>query len=180
MTDREIYDGILVGDRRIMHYLYREYFPAIARHVQRHRGQRTDAFDVFQDSVVALWANVKTGKYELRGDTRISTYLQGISRNVWSNRQRKEAKMRVVTAEPPGKAAGPGEPPGPLPEAVEEMEVAFAQLGDKCRRLLRLFYYEKTPLAEIATLMGYTDKTAKNNKYRCMQQLRAKLIPRDD
>lgn len=180
MTDQELYEGILAGDRQVMQYLYREYFSPIARHVQKNGGQETDAFDVFQDSVIALWVNVKDGKYEVRENARLSTYLQGISKNIWFAKQRKAAKIQVATAEAPVPAEPIEETQDYLSDSILQLEKAFNVLGDKCRRLLRLFYYEKIPLREIAKLMAYTEKTAKNNKYRCMQQLRTKLIPEND
>lgn len=176
MTDQEIYQGILSHDRRVMEYVYRKFFPQISRYVLSHGGKEADAFDVFQDSIVALWVNVKTGNYELREDARLGTYLQGISKNVWRSKQRKEAKVPVVNAEIAGIASKIAAPePEPAADSVIELEIAIAQLGEKCRRLLRLFYYEKASLREISTVMAYTEKTAKNNKYRCMRQLREKF-----
>jgi RNA polymerase sigma factor (sigma-70 family) len=56
---------------------------------------------------------------------------------------------------------------------LEYLAKIFDQLGEKCRRMLSLYYYKKMPLAMIAEQMGYTPKSAKNEKYRCMQKLKA-------
>ena len=138
-------------------------------------GDDADALDVFQESVVILYLNCQQKKYEPRTDSRMGTYLYGIGRNVWRARLRKDSKLDTV----PLNAAGP-EPPGDAPdeaqlERIERLHIAFANLGANCRRLLRLFYYEKIPLRQIAELMTFTEKTAKNNKYRCMQQLRKSM-----
>ena len=57
-------------------------------------------------------------------------------------------------------------------ERIKKLETVFQKLGDACRTLLQMFYYKKSSLKEVAEVMGITEKTAKNNKYRCMQSLK--------
>ncbi|HEY0040609.1 MAG TPA: hypothetical protein VGB71_08105, partial [Flavisolibacter sp.] len=48
----------------------------------------------------------------------------------------------------------------------------FTKLGNNCRELLNRFYFQKESLRTIALAFQWTEATAKNNKYRCLQQLR--------
>ena len=174
MTDQELHAGLLADDRATLKQIYDRYFGQIARHVQANGGGEADALDVFQDSVVALYVNARSGKYTVREDSQLGTYLHGIARNVWRAKQRKASKLATVSLLDGQGEAAPSEDEELL-QRVDQLDAAFATLGGKCRRLLRLFYYEKLSLKRIAELMTFTEKTAKNNKYRCMQELRKTL-----
>ena len=55
----------------------------------------------------------------------------------------------------------------------DNLEKHFEKLGESCKKLLKLFYYQKASLKEIAASLNLTEKTAKNTKYRCMKSLRS-------
>ncbi len=55
---------------------------------------------------------------------------------------------------------------------IQLMKDRFRHLGENCRRLLKRFYYGKESMKAIAEDMGWTEASAKNNKYRCMEKLR--------
>jgi RNA polymerase sigma factor (sigma-70 family) len=58
-------------------------------------------------------------------------------------------------------------------EQEEKVHAALQQLGDKCRQILTLFFYYKKRMEEIATELSYANAdTVKNQKYKCMQQLK--------
>jgi RNA polymerase sigma factor (sigma-70 family) len=179
MTDREIYEGLKRSDRTVLRHVYRQYFRGVDRYVREHGGGGEDALDVFQDSVVALYLQVQKGTFQLREDGRLGTYLFAIGKNVWRAKWRKRGKLPVVALEP-DIAVLEVEADDALIGRVEGLQSAFDSLGHRCRRLLRLYYYEKLSLRQIAELMTITERTAKNTKYRCMQTLRSKLKPTDD
>jgi RNA polymerase sigma factor (sigma-70 family) len=174
MTDADLLAGIANHDPAALSYLYDRYHPPVARQTRKLGGNEADAFDVFQESVTILYLNVRTGKYQPQANAKLSTYLQGIAKNVWRGQQRKQKKLATVVLSEGQEPTLPETDPE-LRDRIERVEAALATLGDKCRRLLRLFYFEKLPLRRIAELMTFTEQTAKNSKYRCVQQLRAKL-----
>ncbi|MEL6558860.1 MAG: sigma-70 family RNA polymerase sigma factor [Bacteroidota bacterium] len=52
----------------------------------------------------------------------------------------------------------------------------LSHLGDKCKKIIRFFYYEKKSMPEIAEIMGFkTPVVATSAKYRCLKQLREKV-----
>ena len=178
MTDTDLHAGLLTHDPRALSYLYDHCFAPIARQTRLLGGSEADTFDVFQEAVVILYLNASTGKFQPREDSRLSTYLQGIARNVWYAQRRKASRLVAVAevdGNPTPRDVHPLPEDDPLHDRIHDLETALATLGDKCRRLLRLFYYEKLSLRRIAELMTYTEQTAKNNKYRCVQRLRAKM-----
>ncbi len=45
------------------------------------------------------------------------------------------------------------------------------KIQDRCKQLLRLFYFENERMAEIAKKMGFSsEKSAKTQKYKCMEK----------
>ena len=55
---------------------------------------------------------------------------------------------------------------------MEKMKLHFARMGNPCKDVLHRFYFLKQSLSEIAADFSWTEATAKNNKYRCLQKLR--------
>ena len=50
---------------------------------------------------------------------------------------------------------------------------AFKQLNENCRKILTLYYYERFSMKQISTRLGIGSASARNQKYRCMEQLRS-------
>ncbi|MDA0783512.1 MAG: sigma factor [Bacteroidetes bacterium] len=53
----------------------------ISNHVFQNSGNEDDAKDVLQDTLVALWQNVRKPHFELT--VQLSTYLLAIAKNTW-------------------------------------------------------------------------------------------------
>lgn len=59
--------------------------------------------------------------------------------------------------------------------AIMKIKEQFKKLGSTCREVLIRFYYRKESLRLIAGHFDWSEATARNNKYRCLQQLREHL-----
>jgi RNA polymerase sigma factor (sigma-70 family) len=57
-------------------------------------------------------------------------------------------------------------------EEIDQARQLMASLGERCRKILYLFYYQRQSMEEIAAAMELTADSAKNQKYRCLNQLR--------
>ena len=52
-------------------------------------------------------------------------------------------------------------------------ERAFSELGERCKKLLLLFYHKSMSFKDIAKTMQFSsDKIAKNQKYKCLSKAR--------
>ena len=173
MTEQEIYDGIAQRDQRAFRYLYDQFQGKILGMVQKNSGNEEDALDIFQEGMVALWTNIQTGKFQLQENTKVSTYLYALCRNLWISRLRKRKHHEVLETDERLEIPDETEAMEEEHERIQTLGQQLKKLGQSCQDLLRLFYYEKKALREIAEKLGLTEKTAKNNKYRCMKQLRA-------
>lgn len=173
MTDQEIFDGIARKDDKTFLYLYQQHQAQILRMVQKNSGSESDALDIFQEGLLALWTNISQGKFLLRENTRISSYLHTLCRNIWISKLRKRKVMYSIDDNPALEIAAETTDMEEHYGHIKQLERHFKNLSNACQRLLQLFYYQKASLKEIAETLDLTEKTAKNNKYRCMQKLRA-------
>lgn len=176
MTEQEIFDGIARKDNRTFLYLYKKYQGSILNMVRKNNGNEEDALDIFQEGLIALWTNISQGKFKVQDKAKISTYLYALCRNIWISRLRKKQYTQPI--EDNSKAlSAEVEDMSEYHERINKLEKDFEKLGETCKNLLTLFYYQKASLKEIAASMDLTEKTAKNNKYRCMKKLRAIYKP---
>lgn len=173
VSEKEIYDGIARKDNQTFLYLYEKFQGKILGMVQQNSGNEEDALDVFQEGMVALWTNISLEKFQFQENTKITTYLYALCRNIWISKLRKRKNIQFLETDERLEIPDETEMLHAEHERIEALGKQLSKLGEACQRLLKLFYYEKTPLKEIALQLEVTEKTAKNNKYRCMQRLRA-------
>jgi hypothetical protein len=77
LLDRRIIDRIREGDREVLIELYKANEGMIANHVFQHSGNDDDVKDLMQDTLVAIWQNVRKPHFEL--SAKLSTYLFAIA-----------------------------------------------------------------------------------------------------
>ena len=172
MTDREIFQGIAQKDNQTFLHLYQNHKGRIINMVSKNSGTEEDALDIFQEGIIALWTNIEKGKFQFQENAKIGTYLFALCRNIWISRLRKRRMTKEIDQETDLINTTEINALEEEYEQINQLTQLINQLGDACQKLLQLFYYEKSSLKDIAGTMGITEKTAKNNKYRCMQSLR--------
>ncbi len=155
-------------------FIYREYYGMLENYVLANNGSRDDAADVIQETIVAFIEIVEQGKF--RGDSSIKSFLFAITRNLWltelrkrdsaDNRNKNFEKEKDILDE------------GAVNHLVKReyflmIQQLFEKLGDKCRQLLIMVYYENLSMSEIVDQMpGYqNEQVLRNKKYKCMKQL---------
>ena len=178
LADADLYEALRLGERRAFDQLYRFARPMATKTLTQIGCPAAEVDDLFQDALLALYQNVADGRYRLRADTKITTYLVRLCRNRWIDRTRRVAYRRTATVGEHVERAGTGEEGADIEAALrrerhlERLDEAFALLGERCQHLLRRFYYDRASLSEIAAERGITPQSAKNEKYRCMQRLK--------
>ncbi|MEM6841606.1 MAG: sigma-70 family RNA polymerase sigma factor [Bacteroidota bacterium] len=173
-TDEELYQGLLNNDAEMFERMYIENFPAVRQQVQRYGGSEDDAKDIFQEGIIALWNNIRSGSYQLREGVKLSTYLVQICKLRWMDKMKKASHRYEVKQED---YVEPEAEADVLvnwidQEEQQQFQQQFAQLGERCQDLLKRFYFLKETMQEIAAALSIGDATAKNEKYRCMQRLK--------
>lgn len=173
-TDQEIFDGLLQNDKGTFEFIYENYFAMVRKLVSEMGGQEADARDVFQEGVIALWQNARDGKFKLNDSAKLTTYLVQICKWRWLEKTKKASTLREKAM---GEFFEQGEAPSVMVKWMEREEqmafnTRFSQLGERCRGILKRFYFNNESMAHIASALNLTNATAKNEKYRCMQKLR--------
>jgi RNA polymerase sigma factor (sigma-70 family) len=159
-------------DRELLKFLYKSILPRVTQYVRKNNGSREDAFDIFQDAIVAFYRFVKENRFREEGNPE--TFIFCICRNLWINKIRKEKKQVRM---PDGYEIYEDDAATAL-EGIITSERAviikqiLSKLGKKCEELLKLSIYDNMSLKEICIRMGFTSEDAvKTQKYKCKQKI---------
>jgi DNA-directed RNA polymerase specialized sigma24 family protein len=145
--------------------LYKKAFPAVARYVNRMGGTFDQAQDVFQDALVIYYEKVQASSIRVSE----KAYLLGIAKHLWS--QACKAGSKYQPLDDTDIQAEQGEQPS-THKLMHYLETA----GQKCMELLKAYYYDHLPVADIATRFGYTGiRSATVAKYKCLEKVRDKV-----
>jgi RNA polymerase sigma factor (sigma-70 family) len=160
----------LANDDRALEALYVANFYKTEAFVLANNGSAEEAKDIFQEAFVAAWQNIKAGKFIPQNDSSIEAYLFQVAKFKWYDYLKAAKKMNTVPVEEHVfiETAYSKEEES----YMERVQQHFKNLGEPCKEVLKLFYFMKKTMAEIATMFSWTAATAKNNKYRCLQRLR--------
>ncbi len=173
--DTRVLDMIRRGDEQGLVLLQRSSQKAVHSFIRRNSGTRDDAEDVLQESLVVLWERVRSGRFEQTA--KLETFIFATANNIWLRRLAR--KKREVTGADPEETADPDlSPLEVLIESEQALRVkdALRRLGEPCRTLLLLFYWEEESMDRIARRMGFANAdTAKSKKYQCKKALQQLL-----
>ncbi len=171
-ADKEILEKIRKGeDNEVLNYLYKQSLPKIKRYILANSGQEDDAYDVFQEALMAFYRYVKQNKFKEQYD--VDGFLYSVSRNLWINKAKKEKKM--VHPEHPKEENDPADSAEEMMISEERRKTLLQLLektGSRCKQLLQLsFFYGMSP-SEICEKMGFANENAvKTKKYKCKEKL---------
>lgn len=173
---KDIIQSIREGDDRQVNTLYRSYRSEFHDWALKNfTASAEQVADAFQEAVVIFYLNVKKGKITTL-DSTVKTYLFAVGRNVLSNKIRKENKTIYVDPDTGGVdslAAERMTDPFEINDRQRMIAGALRKLGDKCHRLLKLFYYEGNSMEAIAIKMAFkNENVAKSQKLRCLRSLK--------
>jgi DNA-directed RNA polymerase specialized sigma24 family protein len=125
--------------------------------VQRNNGTSDDAEDVLQEAVIVLWERVRAGRFVYR--TRRET--PGLPPDDHNVDESGSSLDRLIES-----------------EEAALVQDALERLGEPCKTLLLLFYWEERSMTEIAIELGFANAdTAKSKKYQCKKALEKMLAP---
>jgi RNA polymerase sigma factor (sigma-70 family) len=176
LTDKDLLIAIEKGgsaaDDAIRH-LYREYFGLLANYVTSNNGDEQDAEDIFQDVVIAFINLARGGKF--RGESSIKTFLYTLNRNIWLNelKRRGRAEQRKNRYESLGpKLETDVHTALEYRQTTAELTKVISQLGEVCKKILLLFYYENWSMKERLEQLDYeNEQVVRNKKSKCLKQM---------
>lgn len=174
-SDEELLEAIESGkdiNPAIM-YLYEQHSESISSFIASKGGSRQDGEDIFQETVVAFIKIVKNGSY--RKEASIRTFLISVSKNIWYN----EIKKRQSTGNREKVFENSRETiEDDISHHIADLEMKknfrtlLDRMGEPCKKLLLLFYYENLSMKELLEHLPYeNEQVIRNKKYKCLKQL---------
>lgn len=173
MVSANIKQEFINNDNAVLSELYKSQFPKFEHFVLANSGNGEQARDIFQEAFIVLWIKIRSEAFVPRNRSEVNGYLYRVAKNKWLDVLRSNRFKKKITLE---------EQHDVMVEQQDDRERKFnmvekgiERLGDKCRDILNRFYFKKESMADIAEAFGWTEASARNNKYRCIQQLRGKM-----
>jgi RNA polymerase sigma factor (sigma-70 family) len=179
--DNQIFDGIRLRDNDVLEYVYKTYFPLITKHIISNSGDVTDAKDVFQDALMAIYKALSNG-LEIK-ECSFQTYLYAVCKKIWLNQLAKNKNKPFVEwklndeiiADTPVEIANEFDEIFNENNKMKIFEQCLSELPEDCKKVLELFF-DKVPLKNIAQIMGYASEGyAKKRKFHCKEILFVKV-----
>jgi RNA polymerase sigma factor (sigma-70 family) len=166
ISDKSILEGIKKQDDKTLNWLYDNYLQTVKKHIINNSGTNADASDIFQDTIIVLYSQVKDDSLSLTSD--LKGYFFGIARNLWKAHMRKNqvtVELDVDYAEEPEGE----EITDPLFEKI--LSRAFEKLKPDFQKILTL-YADGVSYEEIAVQMELKNENyARRKKYLCKEAL---------
>jgi RNA polymerase sigma factor (sigma-70 family) len=152
--------GTAVGERESEYAsMYAAEFTPVSRTVFLILHDRQRAEDITQDAFIQLYSHWgQVSRYERPG-----AWVRRVAIRLAVRHQKRERTRAVIerSAEPPS-----------IPQPADiDLFHAMRQLPVAQRAALVLFYYEDRPLAEVASILGWTLSAAKVNLMRARRRL---------
>ena len=171
--DQAYIEGIMARDPGVIKDIYTQNFESVAQYIVRNSGARTDAEDIFQDAMVAIFQRAKRGDLILQ--CKFSTYLHAVCRNLWLNELKKQQRRGVTiegyTLYKEGDDSRQLADETILIEARDQFFwEKFKDLGESCQSILRLSW-SGTGMKEVATKLDISYSYARKKKSECMERL---------
>jgi RNA polymerase sigma factor (sigma-70 family) len=170
MRDEVVIEKIKKGDQTAVEYLYKQYYRMMVNFVLKNNGTEEEAKDVYQDALIVFWEKVASGDFVL--SSKISTYLYSVTSNLW--RKELVRKGRLVSNDDSDIAVNLhfGEN-----EQVKAIHKCIAKLSETCQKVLSLYYFDRSSMAEIAEKLDFASSdTAKTKKYKCKKELDSMVL----
>jgi RNA polymerase sigma factor (sigma-70 family) len=167
-----VIDLLKRNDEKSIRTVYNDNKNGFILFAKRYNLSQDDLIDVYQDAIIALIENAKKGKIDDLKSS-ITTYLFGIGKFMIFQKLKKEGKTVAIDDFEKIEMIYDDYSEEETNLQIEMLQNGFKKLGEQCRKVLQLFYYEEKKLDEIQSLLGYTNKDVlKSQKSRCLKQLK--------
>lgn len=170
------FHAIRANDEKAMQLFYRDNYPKVEKYVLDNNGTKDEAKDVYQEAFIAMWRNIQLDRFQPQEAHSLAGYLFRIAKNKWLDHLRSIKHQKVVPLTEGIVQADETETVSDEElQQLDSIKNKISLLGGLCQKVLERFYYFKESMRTIAEAMNWTEATAKNNKYRCIQKLRELL-----
>jgi DNA-directed RNA polymerase specialized sigma24 family protein len=99
-ADTKYITALLTNNTELLAELYQKYSGKIQAMVEKNNGTQTDAADIFQEALVAVFQKAKSGTFTLT--CPLEAYLYLICKNRWINELAKRSSKPVTFTDTEG------------------------------------------------------------------------------
>ena len=154
-------------------FIYQQYADTVSSFIISNGGNQQDADDIFQETVVAFIDVVKDKKFRM--EAGIKTFLVAIARNTWNKELKKKERAgyreKLYEKDRDDNEMDVSQEIGER-EVKRELRELMGRLGETCKKILTLFYYENLPMKEIVQHLHFeNEQVVRNKKYKCLKEL---------
>lgn len=154
-------------------FIYQNHYRLLENYVLTNNGNEMDAEDVIQEVLLVFVDIVQTDKY--RGEASVRSFLYTLTRNIWVTELRKRSsdfKRNELFETRREKEEEDISSYLIYNEAQKTIVELLERMGEKCKQILTLFYYEELPMKDILKQTNYeNEQVLRNKKYKCLKEL---------
>lgn len=169
LTDNNLLNKFGESDPKAIKDLYHNFLPMISKFITSNGGTHDDARDVFQEALMALYKQLKSGKFVLSAG--LNTYLFSICRYQWLKIIRKNKRIENIA-----EGFDLQDQDSNIIVHLEKAERFhilqnhLSKFSGNSRKILEL-YFQKFSTNEIAEQLGLSKLYVKKKKFECKKQL---------
>jgi RNA polymerase sigma-70 factor (ECF subfamily) len=173
------YDALLLRriadrDSEAFESLYRFYVPRLSRYLVKHFGLSESAEEVCQETLLIVWQQAATFRYQ----ARVSTWIYGIARRQALTARGRLTSQAMVEPSPPEVQANLATPEQLLmcQERDQSVARAVAALPSRHQTVLTMAYYQACSYQEIADHLACSTQKVKVLLQQARRRLSAQII----
>ncbi len=179
MSESSLILRLRKGDSKALEEVYARFRTSfLAWITNTHKCTKEEALDIYQYTILSFYENVVEGSFESMNEAGIKTYLYSIGKNKLLNDSRRRMKVTYTDTIEENDELIELESDVDFikSQKIEKIKKALREIGDPCKELLELFYFNNLSADEIAEVMNYKNGgTVRNLKYKCIQRIRKYL-----
>ncbi|WP_025763919.1 RNA polymerase sigma factor [Dyadobacter tibetensis] len=172
MANQKLLDDLSGNLNHAFGDMYRDYFGMVYHFVSNNNGDRSDAEDLFQDTMLVLVEKLRNDQFELTAS--LKTYVMAIAKHLWLKRLRTaghmvplEDRMTQVLSDDLDRSIENEK------TYMDRLQFYMTKITDHCNKLMHDMFFKSKSIEQIQVDYGYSTKhTAQNQKYKCMNQIK--------
>ena len=181
ISDVELVDRVLKGDRDSFEILYDRYFPRVFAFLQKRLNNRADT----EETVQEVFINVFSGLESFRGESPFGAWVFGVARRTLANRFKKKRHQTVpFDSEEELEYVAPHNPAIPrsatpleayeCTERIDQLNAtATESLSPEQLLLFEMHHIRHKTIHQIAEDLNKSEDAVKSNLYRARKLLLA-------
>lgn len=176
MNQQSIIEELKKGNEKLLAEIYSQYRNQfISYSVKRFPVDFEVLREIYQDVIMAFYNNILEGRLVILTSS-LKSYLFEIGKHmIYKHLRQKNIPIKYSDSV----IERFSYIPDTRPETNEEDEISIflrseiSKLGEKCFRILKMFYFEKQNMEQIAAALNFSNvDSAKTQKYKCFERLR--------